>query len=213
MHKYVDRYVTSDRVNHWVVAMCFVVLSLSGLAFFHPSFFFLSSVLGGPVWSRILHPFLGILLFLTFVGLALRVWKENKFKAVDVEWLKRIDEVINNGDGPDKLPIGKYNAGQKLMFWSMVGSVTLLLITGIVIWRSYFAGFFPIVVVRLAFVIHMLAAVIGIISLIVHVYAAIWIKGTLRAMTRGNVDAAWAKHHHPEWYREMTKEKITDLPH
>ena len=213
MHKYVDRYVTSDRVNHWVVAMCFVILSLSGLAFFHPSFFFLSSVLGGPVWSRILHPFLGILLFLTFVGLALRVWKENKFKAVDVEWLKRIDEVINNGDGPDKLPIGKYNAGQKLMFWSMVGSVTLLLITGIVIWRSYFAGFFPIVVVRLAFVIHMLAAVIGIISLIVHVYAAIWIKGTLRAMTRGNVDAAWAKHHHPEWYREMTKEKITDLPH
>ena len=213
MRKYIHRYATSDRVNHWIVAMCFVVLSLSGLAFFHPSFFFLSNVLGGPVWSRILHPFLGILLFLTFVGLSLRVWKENKFKPVDIEWLKRIDEVINNGDGPDQLPIGKYNAGQKLMFWSMVGSVVLLLISGIVIWRSYFAGFFPIPVVRLAFVIHMVAAVIGIIALIVHVYAAIWIKGTLRAMTRGNVDAAWARHHHPEWYREMTKEKITDSPH
>lgn len=213
MNKFIERYETSDRVNHWIVAICFVLLSLSGLAFFHPSFFFLSSVMGGPVWSRILHPFLGILLFLTFVGLSLRVWKENTFKPVDIEWLKRIDEVINNGDGPDKLPIGKYNAGQKLMFWSMVGSVAFLLVSGVVIWRAYFAGFFPIPVLRFAFVIHMLAAVIGIVSLIVHVYAAIWVKGTIRAMTRGSVDAAWAKHHHPEWYREMTKDKIAELPH
>ena len=213
MVKYIHRYATSDRVNHWIVAMCFILLSLSGLAFFHPSFYFLSNVLGGPVWARILHPALGIVLFLTFVALSLRVWKDNIFKPVDIEWLKRIDEVINNGDGPDKLPIGKYNAGQKLMFWSMIGSVGLLLISGIVIWRSYFAGFFPIGVVRAGMVIHMLAAFVGIVSLIVHVYAAIWVKGTIRAMTRGNVDAAWAKHHHPEWYREMTKEKIVESSH
>jgi formate dehydrogenase subunit gamma len=213
MVKTIHRYATSDRVNHWIVAMCFILLSLSGLAFFHPSYFFLSSVLGGPVWARILHPFLGIVLFLTFVGLSLRVWKDNRFKAVDIEWLKRIDEVINNGDGPDKLPIGKYNAGQKLMFWSMVWSVGFLLVSGIVIWRAYFAEYFPISVVRFAVVTHMLAAFIGIVSLIVHVYAAIWVKGTLRAMTRGNVDAAWAKHHHPEWYREMTQEKVTEAPH
>ncbi|MDY7574853.1 formate dehydrogenase subunit gamma [Actimicrobium sp. CCI2.3] len=213
MVKYIHRYATSDRVNHWIVAMCFIVLSLSGLAFFHPSYFFLSSVLGGPVWARILHPFIGIVLSLTFVGLSLRVWKDNRFKAVDIEWLKRIDEVINNGDGPDKLPIGKYNAGQKLMFWSMVWSIGFLLVSGIVIWRAWFAGYFPIVVVRWGVVIHMLAAFVGIVSLIVHVYAAIWVKGTLRAMTRGNVDAAWAKHHHPEWYREMTQEKVTDAPH
>ncbi|MFT5962425.1 MAG: formate dehydrogenase subunit gamma [Burkholderiaceae bacterium] len=124
-----------------------------------------------------------------------------------------MDEVINNGDGPDKLPIGKYNAGQKLMFWSMVWSVGFLLVSGIVIWRAWFAGYFPVVVVRWGAVIHMLAAFIGIVSLIVHVYAAIWVKGTLRAMTRGNVDAAWAKHHHPEWYREMTQEKVTEAPH
>ncbi len=213
MVRYIQRYATSDRVNHWVVAMCFVLLTLSGLAFFHPSFFFLSNVLGGPVWARILHPFLGVMLFLTFVGLSWRVWTDNYFKPVDKEWLKRIDEVINNGHGPDQLPIGKYNAGQKLMFWTMVGAVALLLVTGIVIWRAYFAGFFPIVIVRSAMVLHMLAAFIGIIALITHVYAAIWIKGTIRAMTRGNVEAAWAKHHHPEWYREMTKEKIIEPSH
>ena len=213
MVRYIQRYATSDRVNHWIVAMCFVLLSLSGLAFFHPAFFFLSNVLGGPVWARILHPFLGIVLFVSFICLSLRVWKDNYFKPVDFEWLKRIDEVINNGHGPDQLPIGKYNAGQKLMFWSMIGSVTFLLLTGLIIWRSYFAEYFPIFILRSAMVLHMLAAFIGILSLITHVYAAIWIKGTVRAMTRGTVEADWAKQHHPEWYREMTKEKIIESSH
>jgi len=207
MKKYIQRYGTSDRVNHWIVAFCFVLLGLTGLAFFHPAFFFLSNALGGPVWSRILHPFLGIVMAISFVGLARRVRHENIIKPVDIEWLKRIREVINNEDGPDSLPIGKYNAGQKLMFWTMVGSVALLLISGIVIWRSYFAMYFPIPVIRFAMVIHMLAGFTGIVALIVHVYAAIWVKGTIRAMTRGSVEEAWAKHHHPEWFKEQTGAK------
>ncbi len=207
MKRYIQRYGASDRANHWVVAILFVILSLTGLAFFHPSFFFLSNVLGGPVWARILHPFLGIVMALSFVGLARRVWRENFIKPVDIQWLKMIDEVINNGDGPDKLPIGKYNAGQKLMFWTMVGSVILLLLSGFVIWRAYFAAYFPIPVIRIAMLVHMLAGFTGIIALIVHVYAAIWVKGTLRAMTRGTVDANWAKHHHPEWHKEQTEAK------
>ena len=207
MAKYIARYAASDRVNHWIVALCFILLSLSGLAFFHPAFFFLADVLGGPVWARILHPFIGVVLFVAFIGLSLRVWKDNKITRVDIAWLKRIGEVINNKDGPNHLPIGKYNAGQKLMFWAMVGSVALLLLSGVVIWRSYFAFYFPITVVRIALVVHMLAAVTGIIALITHVYAAIWIQGTFRAMTRGTVDAEWAKHHHPEWYRQMTAKK------
>ena len=207
MKRYIQRYGASDRANHWVVAILFVILSLTGLAFFHPSFFFLTNVLGGPVWSRILHPFLGIVMAISFVGLARRVWHANFIKPVDIQWLKMIDEVINNGDGPDKLPIGKYNAGQKLMFWTMVGSVALLLLSGFVIWRAYFAAYFPIPVIRFAMLVHMLAGFTGIVALIVHVYAAIWVKGTLRAMTRGTVDANWAKHHHPEWYKEQTGAK------
>lgn len=207
MKRYIQRYGASDRANHWVVAILFVILSLTGLAFFHPAFFFLSNVLGGPVWARILHPFLGIVMVISFIGLARRVWRENFIKPVDIQWLKMINEVINNGDGPDKLPIGKYNAGQKLMFWTMVGSVIVLLLSGLVIWRAYFAAYFPIPVIRLAMLAHMLAGFTGIVALIVHVYAAIWVKGTLRAMTRGTVDANWAKHHHPEWYKEQTGAK------
>jgi formate dehydrogenase subunit gamma len=38
---------------------------------------------------------------------------------------------------------------------------------------------------------------------IVHVYAAYWTRGSIRAMTRGTVSAAWAKHHCAGWYKEM----------
>ena len=41
--------------------------------------------------------------------------------------------------GPKKLPeIGKYNAGQKRVFWGMSLLIILLLCTGLVIWDTYF---------------------------------------------------------------------------
>ena len=48
-----------------------------------------------------------------------------------------------------------------------------------------------------------LAAFGLILTVIVHAYAAIWVKGTVQAMTRGTVSAGWARHHHPLWYREQ----------
>ena len=204
MTEFVQRYRAADRVNHWIVAACFLLLTFSGLAFFHPLFFPLSFVLGGPVWSRILHPFVGIVLVLFFAGLSLRFWKENLIRPVDIQWIKRIREVVNNEEGPHHLPVGKYNAGQKLMFWAMAIAIVVLLISGIPIWRAYFANYFWLGLTRFAFVVHMLAAIGGILALIAHVYSSIWIKGTTRAMTRGTVTAAWAQHHHPAWYRQMT---------
>ncbi|RAS13788.1 formate dehydrogenase gamma subunit, partial [Microvirgula sp. AG722] len=46
-------------------------------------------------------------------------------------------------------------------------------------------------------------ALILIAGIIIHVYAAIWVKGTIRAMVEGVVTASWARSHHPKWFREM----------
>ena len=35
----IQRYKRAERFNHWVVAGCFVLLAISGLAFFYPAFF------------------------------------------------------------------------------------------------------------------------------------------------------------------------------
>ena len=50
---------------------------------------------------------------------------------------------------------------------------------------------------------HAAAAFVMSLTAVVHIYAAIWVKGTLRAMTQGTVSAGWAKHHHPLWFRKM----------
>ncbi|MFC0266566.1 formate dehydrogenase subunit gamma [Kushneria aurantia] len=199
--KTMQRYGPGTRANHWGMAIAFILLALSGLAFFQPQFFFLSNTLGGPVWARVLHPFIGVVLFMLFVIIAVRQYRHNLLMENDVKWMKQIGDVLNNRD--DNLPpIGKYNPGQKMVFWALVVSIPVLLLTGVIMWRPWFAGFFPIPLIRFASLVHALAAFVAIATIIVHIYAAIWVKGSIRAMTRGRVTHAWAKHHHPLWYEE-----------
>jgi formate dehydrogenase subunit gamma len=46
-----------------------------------------------------------------------------------------------------------------------------------------------------------------ILSIIVHIYAGIWIKGSIGAMLHGWVSRAWARKHHELWYRDVTGDK------
>ena len=64
--KFVERYTPKERGNHWIVALCFILAALSGLSLFHPSLFFFSGLFGGGPWARILHPFIGVVMFLFF---------------------------------------------------------------------------------------------------------------------------------------------------
>ncbi|MGF6919625.1 cytochrome b subunit of formate dehydrogenase [Paraburkholderia sp. 40] len=41
-----------------------MLLALSGLALFHPSMFWLTALFGGGQWTRVLHPFVGVVMFL-----------------------------------------------------------------------------------------------------------------------------------------------------
>ena len=56
---------------------------------------------------------------------------------------------------------------------------------------------------RIAVLIHSLAAVAAIIVWIIHVYAAIWVRGSVRAMTQGYVTPGWAWRHHRKWLRSL----------
>lgn len=200
----VERYNAKERNNHWVVAITFIMLALSGLALFHPAFFFLTNLFGGGTWTRILHPFIGVVMFVSFLGLTVKFWKHNRITSADREWKKHFGDIMANK--AKNLPeIGKYNIGQKYLFWSLVVLIPVLTLSGFAIWHPYFAPLFAINIVRLAVLIHALAAFVAIVAIIVHVYAAIWTRGSIRAMTRGTVTAAWAKHHHPAWYKEISK--------
>lgn len=196
----IQRYKRAERINHWVVAGCFVLLAISGLAFFYPAFFWLTGIFGTPQLARILHPIIGVIMFIGFFRQFLRYWRHNFFDKEDIKWIKAVPQVLNGHEVGD---VGKYNGGQKGMFWLMTGCMVVLLVTGLIGWRAYFADYFPIPVVRLALLLHSGAAITLIAGIIVHVYAAIWIRGTIRAMVEGVVTQSWAKKHHPRWYREM----------
>ena len=200
----IERYHPADRANHWLTAITFILLALSGLALFHPAFFFLSHLFGGGPWMRILHPFIGIVMAVSFYFLAHRFFADNLMTAADWQWVRQLRDVITNHD--ERLPeVGRFNAGQKLLFWVMIATMLLLLLSGIVIWQPWFAPYFPIELIRVAVVIHSVSAFALMLGIIVHIYAAYWVRGTIRAMTQGTVPRAWAKHHHPGWYREVTK--------
>jgi formate dehydrogenase subunit gamma len=99
---------------------------------------------------------------------------------------------------------GKFNGGQKLLFWLMAACMALLVLSGIVIWRAYFSFLFPVELIRLASVVHAASGAIMIALIMFHIYAAIWTRESIDAMLYGEVRRAWAKQHHPAWFREMT---------
>lgn len=200
---YLRRYSDGTRVNHWVVALLFFCAALSGLAFFHPSMYFFTGLFGGGQWTRILHPFFGVAMVLAFAVIALQLWRYNVMDSGDRQWLAQAGELLK-GHEDAMPPAGRYNAGQKLVFWTMVGCLAVLLVTGFAFWQPWFADYFSVPLRRVAVLLHALAAFVLVIGVLVHIYAAIWVKGTTRAMTRGTVSESWARHHHPLWHREMT---------
>lgn len=202
--KLIQRYNAGERSNHWMIALTFILLALSGLALFHPAFSWLYALLGGGPWTRILHPFIGVVMFVCFALFAARMWRHNRMTAVDYQWLRQIDDVLQGRE--EKLPeTGRYNAGQKLLFYVLVVCMLGLIVSGLIMWRAYFSMYFPIDVVRAASVLHAIFALVLICAIIVHIYAAIWVKGSFGAMVRGTVTWGWAWKHHRAWFRSVTK--------
>lgn len=198
---YVQRYSTLQRVNHWITAILFVLLALSGLGLFYPDLFWLTFLFGGGESAKAIHPWLGCALLVSFFVLAVQFVRNNIPNGDDLKWMRSLHTVMANSH--EKLPeLGKYNAGQKAVYWSQFFLIPILFVTGILVWQIYFGEAVPIWLQRLSLLIHCLAAAIAITVIIVHVYAGIWVKGTPRAMTRGTVTGGWAYLHHRKWLRE-----------
>ena len=198
----VDRYTKWARVNHWITAISLILLALSGLALFHPSLYWLTALFGGGQWTRAIHPWIGVVLFVSFAGLFIRFFRLNLPRREDAQWAAHIGDVLKGDE--EKLPeVGKYNAGQKFVFWAMSILITILIVSGLAVWERYFSQYLTVPQLRVAMLVHSMAAVAIICVWIIHVYAAFWVEGTLRAMTRGNVSGGWAWRHHRKLLRAL----------
>ncbi len=196
------RHGNGERIVHWAIAIVFLFLFLSGLALFSPLFFWLSFLFGGGQFMRFLHPIAGVALVLLFYPYAWRLRRDNHWSPVDTNWAQNMLAYMRKeAHFPDT---GKYNAGQKLMYWSMIPVIGVLLVTGIALWQPWFAPSFSPGIRRASGLLHAAMAFVMFIGIGVHWYAAYWTKGSIRSMVRGKVTRAWARFHHPGWYKHVT---------
>jgi formate dehydrogenase subunit gamma len=125
-----------------------------------------------------------------------------KWTPDDRQWLRHLKAYVTNSEPLEPDFVGFFNAGQKLYFWTIVGSAAIFLITGIPMW---FPSTFGRTAVAVSYVLHDIAALVMLGGFIIHVYEGTAAQpGTLRAMMRGTVERRWASTHHPAWYRAVT---------
>ena len=204
-HDHVLRYNFNERLNHWVAAGSFIYLMLTGLAFWSPWLFWIASALGGAELSRMLHPWIGLVFFVS-VCYMYALWSgQMKHDPVDTQWWKSLHYYIRNED--DKMPpAGRYNAGQKLLFWSFFLGGIVLLATGLVLWFTESIPWAWRWVRYLSVVLHAGTALLMIGNLMIHVYMGVFAeRGAFGSVIRGDVSLAFAKRYHPGWYQEILR--------
>jgi formate dehydrogenase subunit gamma len=202
-HHHILRYTFAERLNHWAAAGSYLYLVATGLAFWSPWLFWLAVVLGGGQISRELHPWAG-LIFSGSVFYMYKMWSSQMhFDAVDREWSKNLHYYITNQD--DKMPpAGRYNAGQKMLFWTFFYCTIVLLLSGLVLWFSDYLPWSLRWLRYLAVLLHPIAALITIGNFLIHVYMGVFAeRGAFGSVIRGDVSMAFAKRYHPGWYEEI----------
>lgn len=194
------RYTLFERALHWTVAFTFMYLALTGAGLFTPKLAWLLDVMGGGQVARAWHPIVGVV-FAGAVLLQFGKWfKDLILRPHDFAWLVKMRDYLAGRD--EKVPpSGRFNAGQKLTFWTQVILGVVLLVTGVPIW---FPEDFSRALRLWAVVIHSGAGVAAVVSLVAHIHMAVFVtQGGLRAMTEGKVTEEWAKHHHAKWAEEQ----------
>ena len=98
--------------------------------------------------------------------------------------------------------VGKYNGGQKMLFWAAAAGTLGLLATGLVMW---FPLSFGQPLREASYLLHDVAFSLFFAMIIGHIYLGTAAEpGTFGSMVRGTVTKEWARLHHPKWYREVT---------
>ena len=198
------RYNFKERLTHWITAVSYGYLLMTGLAFWSPWLFWMAVILGGGQVSRMLHPWVG-LIFAVCVLIMFGMWAtQMHVDENDKNWFKSVGYYVRNED-EQMPPAGRYNAGQKSLFWGFVVCMVLLLLSGLVLWSPQYFAWHSLIAMRIAILIHVLSALLTIGLFLIHVYMGVFAeRGALDSMVHGDVSMHFVKRYHPGWYEEIT---------
>ena len=202
MKMLIERFSFCERLVHWLSAFSFVYTGLTGLALWSPSLYWIALVFGGGVRIREWHPWAGIV-FAIVLAIMSWSWARQMFlDSCDLKWLSQSREYLTH-ESKEMPESGRFNAGQKVLFWLQISATTLLLGSGLILW---WPQTMPRVLLLASIVIHPVAAIISLTAIVVHIYmGTIGVPGSFKGMVRGWVPESWAMSHHSRWYRENSK--------
>ncbi len=198
------RFNAIERFAHWLLASTFIVLALTGLNLILGRSVLLPIVGEGAfgtltAWGKVAHNYLAWP-FMAALVLVFVLWVVHNIPGrVDWEWIRQGGGLFSKGVHP---PARKFNAGQKLIFWSVIIGGALMSWTGIMLlfpgevgtaadWQFYQ-------------VIHAVVAAVMSALILAHIYiGSIGMEGAFDAMGSGEVDENWAKEHHSLWVEEV----------
>ena len=196
------RFSWFERFVHWMTAVCFVILALSGLniTFGRPLLLPLmkpESFTAFSEWAKYAHNYLSFPFTLGVVLIFLMWIAGNIPTRVDVAWLKRGGGMI----GHDHPPAYRFNAGQKLIYWIVVLGGGAAAVSGYALIFPFYGT--TIETMQQAEMVHSIVAMLFIAVMLAHVYiGTIGMEGAFEAMGSGTVDLNWAKEHHSLWLEE-----------
>ncbi|MFU8823470.1 formate dehydrogenase subunit gamma [Yoonia sp.] len=197
------RFGTIDRFAHWTLAGTFIVLAITGLNLIIGRTVILPIIGEGAfgtltAFGKIAHNYLAWPFMLALV-LVFVLWVlENIPNKLDLEWIKQGGGLLKKGVHP---PAKKFNAGQKVIFWSVILGGAGLSFTGFMLLFPAVAG--TPADWQMYQTIHALVAA-GLSAIIIaHIYiGSVGMEGAFDAMGSGEVDENWAKEHHALWVEE-----------
>ena len=196
------RFSWFERFVHWMTAVCFVILALSGLNITFGRSLLLplmkpESFTTFSEWAKYAHNYLSFP-FTLGVVLIFFLWIAGNIPTrVDVAWLKRGGGMI----GHDHPPAYRFNAGQKLIYWIVVLGGGAAAVSGYALIFPFYGT--TIETMQQAEMVHSIVAMLFIIAMLAHIYiGTIGMEGAFEAMGSGTVDLNWAKEHHSLWLEE-----------
>ena len=197
------RFTPFERTAHWLTAVSFVVLAITGLNITFGKALLLPLI--GPdafstfsQYAKYTHNYVS---FAFVIGLALIVAifiKDNIPDQIDIEWFKQGGGFIKSKHAPAR----RFNAGEKLVFWGALGVGVLVAVSGyLLLFPFYVTDIFGM---QIAQGVHAVIAILFIALILGHIYiGTLGMESAFEAMWTGEVDYNWAKEHHDLWLEEQ----------
>lgn len=212
--KMVKRFSKTAIFVHWLNAIAFFGLYLTGLPLYTEYFHWLYLVLGSAENTMILHRVFAVV-FITPLVITFIFDRQSLF-----HWLKQIF-TWKKHDFQFFLPFAKeffglhsevpkqdfYNAGEKLNSLLQLLMGVILVFSGSIIW---FDQYFAPIIVQWAFVFHNIGFALAIAVVVGHVYLSVGhpnSRVSMKGITKGDVPIEYAKDHHGRWYDELIEEE------